>query len=212
MVADINKKFTESVDGFAVVGVVRNGKQALDFLEQRTVDLVILDIFLPEKNGVEVLQEIRQQNQPLDVIMITAADDSETVSKVLRYGVIYYIAKPFKYERFRAVLEAYRSFRQKLIKKSNLDQHDIDGIFAVRQLSGQDQTPKNFNIQTMNMIIEYLAAQNQFQSADEIATGVGLARVTVRRYLDYLLEQGRVQKVMDYLTVGRPVHRFKLIG
>ncbi len=210
MVADINKKFTESIDGFTVAGIVKTGKQALEFLEKTPIDLVVLDIFLPEKNGVEVLREMRRKNQPVDVIMITAADDSETVSKVLRYGVIYYIAKPFKYERFRAVLEAYQDFRNKIITKANLDQRDIDSILAVRSFASQGEMPKNFNMQTLNMIIEYLSTQNNFQSADEIGAGVGLARVTVRRYLEYLVEQGKLDKAMDYHAVGRPVHKFKI--
>lgn len=210
MVADINKKFTESIDGFTVAGMVKTGKQALEFLERACIDLVILDIFLPEKNGVEVLQDMRRKNQPVDVIMITAADDSETVSKVLRYGVINYIAKPFKYERFRAVLKAYQDFRNKIITKPSLDQRDIDSILAVRSLAGKEEMPKNFNTQTLNMIIEYLSAQNKFQSADEIGAGVGLARVTVRRYLEYLVEQDKLDKAMDYHTVGRPVHKFRI--
>lgn len=210
MVADINKNFTESVEGFTVIGLVKTGKQALSFLGKTFVDLVILDIFLPEKNGVEVLKDIRRKNQPVDVIMITAADDSETVSKVLRCGVIYYIAKPFKYERFRAVLEAYRDFKNKIMTKANLDQQDIDTILAVRPAGNQKEMPKNFNVQTYNMIVEYLFQQNKFQSADEIGTGVGLARVTVRRYLEYLVEQGKLEKALDYHTVGRPVHRFKM--
>lgn len=210
MVADINKRFTEAVDGFSVVGTARNGKQAIEYLTQRPVDLVILDIFLPEKSGLEVLEDMRRKNQPVDVIMITAADDSDTVSQVLRHGVIYYIAKPFKFERFRSVLESYRLYRQKVTQKTNLDQQDIDSILTLRHVVSFDETPKNFSNHTMNLIIQYLAGQAEFRSADEIASGVGLSRVTVRRYLEYLFEQGKVSRMMDYVNVGRPLHRFRL--
>ena len=211
MVADINKRFTEAVSGFKVIGTARNGQQALAFIEQKPVDLMILDIFLPEKSGLEILQELRSKSYPVDVMMITAADDSETVSKVLRCGVIYYIAKPFKFERFRSVLESYRTFRQKTMHKASLNQQDIDSLLTLRPLNAREKIPKNLSTHTMNLIVQYLVAQTAGLSADEIAAGVGLSRVTVRRYMEYLLEQGKVVKVMDYLTLGRPLHRFKLL-
>ena len=212
MVADINKKFTEAVTGFTVVGVVKDGAAALAFVAQKSVDLIILDNYLPEKTGVEVLAELRRRDQPVDVIMVTAADDSKTVSRILRQGVVGYIAKPFKFERYRAVLEAYRSFREKTLKKTNLAQEDIDEMFSVRQRSaGPDDIPKNFSQQTMNLIIDFLAGQTAPLSAEEIAAGGGISRVTARRYLEYFVDLGRVQRTMEYLTVGRPVHRFKLV-
>lgn len=211
MVAEINKNFTEAVEGFAVQGIARNGSEALSLLAARPVDLVILDIYLPEKNGIEVLADIRRQERPLDVIMITAADDSATVTAALRQGVVAYIAKPFKFERYRSVLEAYRNFRQKSQKKKTLGQEDIDRLFVTNPGEVLQDTPKNFNAQTLSSILAYMTAQTNFQSAEEIAAGVGLSRVTARRYLEYLVEKRQVQRVMDYLTVGRPMHRFKII-
>lgn len=211
MVAEINKKFTEAVEGFAVVGVARNGQEALAFMGKKAVDLLILDIYLPDKNGVEILSKLRRDEQPVDVIMVTAADDSKTVSKVLRQGVVAYIAKPFKFDRYRSVLEAYRNFRDKTQRKASLAQEDIDGILAIQQSVVTEETPKNFNAQTLSLITNYLHVQEQFLSAEEIALAVGLSRVTVRRYLEYLVDQGRVQRVMDYHAVGRPIHRFRLL-
>lgn len=211
MVAEINKNFTEAVDGFKVIGIAKNGNEALNILTARSIDLVILDLFLPEKNGIEVLAEIRRQERPIDVIMITAADDSTTVTAALRQGVVAYIAKPFKFERYRSVLEAYKNFRQKSQKRKTLEQDDIDKLFGTNSNVLLQKTPKNFNSQTLAAILNYMTIQTSFQSAEEIATGVGLSRVTARRYLEYLVEKGRVQRAMDYLTVGRPLHRFSII-
>lgn len=212
MVADINRRFTEAVEGFTVLATVKTGKEALDFLNRRPVDLIILDIYLPDKSGVEVLATIRRDDRPVDVIMITAADDSSTIGRVMRYGVVAYIAKPFKFDRYRATLEAYRNFRTKLAKKNNLAQDDIDGLLAVAPVTHQDETPKNLNTQTMNMIIEFMAGQTEALSAEEVAAGVGLARVTARRYLEHMVQQGTLRKTMEYVAVGRPVHRFKIVG
>lgn len=211
MVAEINKNFTEAVEGFIVAAVAKNGNEALNLLSKRSFDLVVLDNYLPEKNGIEVLAEIRRQERPIDVIMITAADDSVTITAALRYGVVAYIAKPFKFERYRAVLDAYRNFRQKSQKRKTLEQQDIDELFTLNQNVGTEDVPKNFNVQTLSTILNYMAAQTTYQSAEEIAAGVGISRVTARRYLEYLVEKGQVQRVMEYLSVGRPVHRFKFI-
>lgn len=211
MVAEINKNFTESVEGFSVAAVAKNGSEALNLLNKRSFDLVVLDNYLPEKSGIEVLAEIRRQERPIDVIMITAADDSVTITAALRYGVVAYIAKPFKFERYRAVLDAYRNFRQKSQKRKTLEQQDIDELFTLNQNVGAEDVPKNFNVQTLSTILNYMASQTTYQSAEEIAVGVGLSRVTARRYLEYLVEKGQVRRVMEYLSVGRPVHRFKFV-
>lgn len=212
MVADINRKFTEAVEGFTVLATVKTAREAFDFLNRRPVDLVILDIYLPDKSGLEVLATIRRDDRPVDIIMITAADDSGTVRRVMRYGVVAYIAKPFKFDRYRATLEAYRGFRAKLAKKQTLGQDDIDGLLAVAPGTQQEETPKNLNPQTMNMIIEFMAGQTEALSAEEVAAGVGLARVTARRYLDHMVQQGALRKTLEYVAVGRPVHRFKTVG
>ena len=210
MVAAINKQFTEAIDGFCVAAVAKNGDEALTFMERREVDLMILDLYLPGKNGLVVLQEIRQQKKPIDVIMITAADDVETVSHVLRQGVVAYIEKPFKFERFQAVMESYRDFWLKLREKKTLGQKDIDGIRTVLSKRTAVELPKNFNYQTMLLILQYLAERGEEMSADEVASGVGLSRTTARRYLEYCQAEGKVERVMSYLAVGRPIHRFRL--
>jgi two-component system response regulator DctR len=212
MVAEINKNFTEAVEGFKVACIAKNGDEALDLLAKRPIDLIVLDIYLPHKNGIEVLTEVRRHECPVDVIMITAASESATVTAALRQGVVAYIAKPFKFERYRSVLEAYRIFRQKSQKRKTLNQEDIDGYFATNKNVVTQDTPKNFNAQTLSSILDYMLSQTNFQSAEEIAAGTGISRVTARRYLEYLVEKGQVQRVMDYLTVGRPVHRFRMVS
>lgn len=92
-----------------------------------------------------------------------------------------------------------------------MEQDDIDKLFGTNSNVLIQKTPKNFNSQTLAAILNYMTAQTSFQSAEEIATGVGLSRVTARRYLEYLVEKGQVQRAMDYLTVGRPLHRFSII-
>ncbi len=210
MVADINKNYTEAVKGFSVVGVAKTGKEAIALLNSKRPDLLLLDIYLPESSGVELLSRLRKEDRPVDVIMITAADDSATVAKVLRQGVIAYIAKPFKFDRYRAVLEGYRKFRQKIQQKSNLEQEEIDNFLAIRGTRDERDMPKNIQNQTLTLIVDYLLNQQQPLSAEEVAAGVGISRATTRRYLEYLENQNEVEMELDYISVGRPIHRFRL--
>lgn len=207
MVADINKKFTEAVPGFIVAGIARNGHEALLLLEKEKPDLLILDVYMPDVDGISVLSLLRKTEIPVDVIMVTAAGDTATVARIMRQGVIDYIVKPFKFERYRAALESYSDFRRKLSYNSTLSQADLDVMLSVKPESQQD-TPKNFHVQTMNTVSDYMLAHNEALSADEVAAGTGVSRVTARRYLEYLVTQGRLQMLLDYVAVGRPVHRF----
>ena len=212
MVADINKNYTEAVDNFQVVGIAKNGKDAIDQINTLEPDLVILDIYLPEINGMNVLSLIRKEEKDIDVIMITAADDSATIDKVLRQGVIAYITKPFKFDRFRTVLENYRRYKKMIAEKSNLEQNDIDEILAIPRQIEKQTPPKNLHAQTLKMITDYLDGCNEPVSAEEIAYGVGISRVTSRRYLEYLVSGGQLQMELCYLSVGRPIHRFTLLN
>jgi len=213
MVAEINRKYTEAVKGFAVVKMVRRGDEALEQVSRIRPDLVILDNYLPEKTGLEILNVLRRDEYPIDVIMITAADDAHTVTRAFRQGIVAYITKPFTFERYRSVLEAYRDFRFQTGKKKRLGQAEIDSLAA--RGSGRmnvelSKMPKNYNSQTRDLIINFLVGQHSAQSAEEIAVKAGLSRVTARRYLEYLVEQGQVRRTLDYLAVGRPVHRFHM--
>ena len=178
-------------------------------LEKEKPDLLILDVYMPEVDGISVLSLLRKSEIPVDVIMVTAAGDTDTVARIMRQGVIDYIVKPFKFERYRAALESYLDFRKKLSHKSTLNQTDLDTMFSVKTESQQD-APKNFHVQTMNSIVNFMLAQTEALSADEAAAGTGVSRVTARRYLEYLVTQGRLQMLLDYVAVGRPVHRFKV--
>lgn len=210
MIADIVQRFTQAVEGYTVIGIARNGESALEVIRKTSVDLVVLDIFLPVINGIDVLAALRREEREVDFVIVTAAEDSKTVSKILRHGVIAYITKPFKFERFRSVLEAYRGFYRKTCNQRNINQKDIDNLMAAPQFPHPAETPKNLNAQTMDAIINFLVTQKKFLSAEEVASGMGLSRGTVRRYLEFLVELGQVKKAMDYLSVGRPVNRFQI--
>lgn len=214
MVMEVNKQFVEATGGFEIVGAAQSGIEALAMIHAKQPHLVILDHFLPDLNGVDVLVELRKQNQPVDVILVTAARDSETVQSVFRYGAIDYIVKPFRFDRFKSALDNYKALRLNLAK-NELNQEEID-YFAntkvkpqQRELqSSEDHLPKGLNAITMKQILLFLLNQKKALSAEEVAEGVGLARVTARRYLDYLEKTKKIKLEVQYGTIGRPINRY----
>ncbi len=209
MVLEINKQFVEKVEGFSVVGVAQSGEDALKLLKTIKPQLVILDIYLPDLSGIDVLKEMRSTGYPADVIMITAARDAETIKEVLRYGAIDYIVKPFKFSRMQNALLSYRMLRARLEEKTTLDQEEIDALKKSKSVAKPfEELPKGLNEVTLRQIFLYMVKKKDSLSAEEVAEGVGIARVTARRYLEYLAKIGKLQLEIQYGSVGRPINRY----
>ncbi|KGX89675.1 response regulator [Pontibacillus marinus] len=210
MVQEVNKQFIEKVEGFQVVEKAGNGKEGIEKLEKYKTDLVILDVYMPNQDGLEVLYHIRKEQFPVDVITVTAANDQETIRKMLQNGAVDYIIKPFKFERIQQALENYKRYTRKLSEKSSVSQDYIDEILhkKVKDSSEEVDIPKGLNQLTLNQISKYLDQQKEAKSAEDVAEGVGLARVTARRYLEYMKKIGHIKLDMQYGGVGRPVNRY----
>lgn len=114
--------------GFHVIGIAGNGIEGIRLIRELHPDLVIIDIYMPYKDGLETLKEIRSEGYEVDVIAITAASDIDTVRRVLQNGAFDYIMKPFKFERLKQALENYHAFRQTLAEKETLTQKDLDAL------------------------------------------------------------------------------------
>ncbi|MFZ5898826.1 MAG: response regulator [Bacillota bacterium] len=211
MVAEVNRSFVESISGYEVVGLAATGSEALELIESLNPVLTLLDIYLPDIDGVSVLHEIRKRQLPTDVILITAAQDVMTIQDVFRYGAIDYIVKPFKLTRLKAALDSYANLRESLDHCSSLDQDAIDKLTRAQAADhNPNRLPKGLHELTLRQIYVYLVQQGRSLSADEVAAGVGLARVTARRYLEYLERNGKVTLELQYGSVGRPVNRYRI--
>ncbi|MDQ0220261.1 response regulator [Peribacillus cavernae] len=216
MVQEVNKQFIERVNGFKVTDVASNGQEGLRKIMHSPPDLVILDIFMPVQDGIDTLYEIRKQQADVDVIVISAANDQKTIRKMIQNGAFDYLIKPFKFERLKQTLEKYYRFRTQVQKDNPLSQSQLDKmIFQKDQGHSADQRtkealPKGLNEATLNQIIEFLNLQASSLSAEEVADGIGIARVTARRYLDYLKGQGVLHLDTQYGSIGRPINKYIL--
>lgn len=218
MVLEVNRQFVERVPGFEIVGTSANGVDGIEKVRDLKPDLVILDIYMPGQNGTEVLQQIRNEQLHTDAIVITAANDIPTIQRMLHQGAVDYIMKPFKFERVREALENYRMMKRRLGKESTLSQVELDQLLHGNNggepipespaVSIQMDLPKGLQALTMKQVMLFLMQQHKSLSAEEVAEGVGLARVTARRYLDFLEKNKQVKLDLEYGGIGRPINRY----
>lgn len=210
MVLHVNRFFVDEVEGFKVVGTARNGAEAVEVAHRLRPDLILLDIYMPDKDGLSALRELRSHGVPSDVIIVSAAADPSTVEEALRAGAHDYVIKPFRPERLRAALESYKGVKRKLKRSVRLSQAEVDRMWRTPVLPVGEEPPKGLNELTLKQITAHLSHSDEPQTAGEIGDALGMARVTARRYLDYLVKLGQVKLEMQYGGVGRPLNRYHL--
>ena len=211
MVAMINEQYIKRNKNFTLVGKCNDGMSALNFLEKTDIDLIILDVYMPKMNGFETLREIRNRQITTDVIMVTAANDIDSLEEALHLGVVDYLVKPFTFDRFQMALEKYIAKINALKDIEKLNQSNIDSIIVNSRKNTQDLFPKGIQEKTMQCIMDYLRENSGvWFTGDQIAGEIGLTGVTVRRYMNYLSESGRVIGEMNYETGGRPCMLYKV--
>ena len=213
MVAKVHAGFVAALDGFEVLGTAATGADALDAVRRLAPDLVLLDVYLPDMTGLDVLQRLRADGSPADVIMITAARDVDSVRSALRGGVLHYLVKPFDRRTFETRLRDYAVVHGELAELEEAGQADVDRVFAGARGSAPAPvpTPKGIAPETLELVRTALAgAGPDGLSATECSHLTGLARVSARRYLEQLVTLQQADVRQRYGTAGRPERRFTL--
>ena len=144
MVAMINEQYIKRNKNFQLVGKCKDGAAALEFLAQNTVDLIVLDVYMPHMDGLETLRTIRNRQIPVDAIMVTAANDRSSVEEALHLGIVDYLVKPFTFDRFQMALEKYISQSNAFRDFDTLNQKNIDHIIDNSRKKNEDTYPKEF--------------------------------------------------------------------
>ncbi len=212
-VAEIHQAFVAQVPGFEVVGVAHTAAEAVRLARTLAPDLVLLDMYLPDRPGLEVLRALRSPGMaPVDVVVITAARDVETLRAALQWGVVHYVVKPFQFNTFRERLERYAAACSRLTEPGALDQGAVDDIVALLRASSEARLPKGMSPATLELVASAVHDSPSDVSAAELAEHIGVSRVTSRRYLDYLTRRGLVALTMRYGSQGRPEHRYRWAG
>ncbi|QNP65704.1 response regulator [Streptomyces genisteinicus] len=208
-VADINAAYVGKLPGFRVVARAHSAAEALARISETPVDLILLDHYLPDENGLAVVRELRRLGHQTDVIMVTAARDVATVQAAMRHGALQYLVKPFTFAGLRAKLEAYAALRRTLDGGGEAEQADVDRIFGTLAAgTAAPELPKGHSPTTAGVVRQVLLSAEGPLSAQEIAEHAGISRQTAQRYLKLLEKAGRVRLSLRYGETGRPEHEY----
>ncbi len=214
-IASAHRSYVARVPGFEPVAVAHSGRAALDAVAkaaraEEPIDLVLMDIGLPDMSGLEVAAVLARSRRRPDVIAITSARDLEVVRAAVAHGVVLYLLKPFTFAAFRDKLERYLEFRAALPDTTDaVSQQDIDRAFgALRTTDTRVGTPKGLAPQTLQEITRVLRDAAAGLTAGDAGRAIGVSRVTAWRYLERLADDGVVRRQTDYGRTGRPRVRY----
>ncbi|MCM3128612.1 response regulator [Paenibacillus provencensis] len=215
--AKIYEQITHKQERFKVVATAATGSQALDLLEVYTPNLILLDVHLPDMNGMDLLRNVRQKNEKIDVILITAANDTETVSQAIHGGAFSYFIKPIMIDKFLIILSRYAEAFEQLTRKKTMEQEEVDRLFravgqgerfALKSQAEPTQLPKGIDRFTLKTMRETIKSIGKPVGADEVAELAGTSHSTARRYLEYMVSINELNVETVYGTVGRPERKY----
>ncbi|WP_019156379.1 response regulator [Robertmurraya massiliosenegalensis] len=212
-VADIHEKFLQKISKVKLVGKVQNGRETIKLVKSRQIDLILLDIYMPDMMGTELIDKIKKYNPSVGIIMISAANEKPIIEATIQQGVFDYIIKPVKIERFIAAIERFKNAKSQLEESQVIEQTFLDQYFGYvdsKQKLGQKETPKGIDPLTLEKVKMIINKCNKGMTAEEIGERMGASRTTARRYLEYLIsiEEGKAE--LEYGDVGRPERKYYL--
>ncbi len=213
MVAHINLKFANKA-GYEDVDTAADIESAKERLKQGDIDLVLLDVYLPTGKGTEILKWIRQENLSTDAILITADRSFEIVEEFMNFGAVDYLIKPFDFDRFQLAMEKFERKRNGFVGKKSVEQDDIDSIFfesVSRNDKVKDILEKGMSEKTYTAILNAIKAIDASVTAEDLGDKLGISRVSVRRYLEFMESRGILEMKPIYGKKGRPQHLFKYV-
>lgn len=212
-VAAIHEQFLSKINGVKLAGKSLNGKETLDLIQNNPIDLVLLDIYIPDMLGTDLIKDIRAENPRVGIIIISAATEKPMVEDTIQKGIFDYIIKPVTMERFIETVNRYLDTKKMLDVKQEIDQSFLDQYFGFKKKlpNSNRQTPKGIDPLTLetvkNLMSDFLAGI----TAEEMGEKMGASRTTARRYLEHLTSTGEGNAELEYGIVGRPERKYYLL-
>lgn len=212
MVSKLHDVYINQLEGFKLVHSSKTTDDAMHYLLSQKVDLVILDVYMPGRDGMALLKDIRMNDLNVDVIMISAASDREKILEAMRLGVFDYIIKPFEFERFSIALGNFKQRFSMTHKEGKINQEDLDCLVFNKTKNTAGKIPKGLEKNTLLKVwTEILEIEGNF-TTEEIANRVEISRVSIRKYLDFLRSINVLYLELNRGNVGRPVYKYKCIN
>lgn len=211
-IAQVQEQFLQKVTDVKLVGKALNAKETLELLSEHEVDLLLLDIYMPDELGTELLPEIRENHPLVDIIMVTAATERTMLEKAVKYGVFNYLLKPVTMKKFVETIEDYKRKKKLLSAAEDVDQTMIDRYFgSINQSAAiQKDLPTGVDRHTLDKVKD-VVEKLKGVSIDEMSEELGVSRTTARRYLEYLVLIDVCVAKHDYGIVGRPQRKYYLL-
>lgn len=209
-VAGIHAARVARVDGFECVGQVTSAASAREAITRLSPDLLLLDVHLPDEDGLSLLRSLQAAGTQVDCIIVTAAQDLATVKSAMSSGAVYYLVKPFTFDRLRTQLEAYRKWRQELDSVSTANQATVDSLYNARSAGVRASAPGPRLQPTMQKALDAVRAAGAPIGAAEIADQLGVSRPTAQRYLSALERKGLLLLDLTYGATGRPLNSYSV--
>ena len=213
MVAKFNAIYLESIPGFSIVGMARNVEEGQEFLRSSQVDLILLDVYMKGPTGIDLLMALRKAGNLVDVILITAANDKDTVQQALRFGAVDYLIKPFTFERFQTALLQFKKQFHLMNGCEEINQAELDELLQMDDRKDRESfvLPKGLTKTTLSRIAKQIIAwQGIAFSTAELAVSIGVSSVSTRKYLHYLADQKLIDTEIVYQETGRPLTNYQL--
>ncbi|MGR6839171.1 response regulator [Aliivibrio wodanis] len=202
-IAEIHRRNLDKIDYVEVIGIAASKEEATTLLDVLNPDLVLLDIYLPDGNGLDILRELRQKELSPDVILITADRDVNTLQEAMRGGVVDYLLKPVIFSRLEEAINKYLSQKQQFTNRVDIDQTMVDAMLHSSTTTPVARLPKGIDGVTLEKVRQLFVNEKQL-TADQAGELIGASRTTARRYLEYLISSGELSADLSYGSVGRP--------
>ncbi|WP_342595162.1 response regulator [Salinicola lusitanus] len=217
MVMRLNVEFLNRIDGIDLVAQCEDLPAAREILARETVDLLLLDVYLREHNGLSLVRDLRRQARDIQIVLITAASEMETVREAKHLGVSDYLVKPFEFERFREALTRCLDTHQRLSRlPARAHQRDLDALFrreaTAMQPSRPGDLPKGLTANSLAQVARAVAEQTGTPFTTEtLSENTGMSRVSVRKYLKHLVDRGVLEESFHYGQIGRPSFTYRCL-
>jgi response regulator of citrate/malate metabolism len=207
-VSSIHAAYVRRVSGFEVVGHAATVATAQAEIRRLKPELVLLDLYLPDGNGLDLVRAAQGEDERPDFLVITAARDMATVRAAMRHGTVHYLVKPFTFAQLEDRLIAYQTLHRRMSRMQEAEQTEVDALYGI--LRGPAPVTKGQSGPTMSLIRDILRASADDISAAAVAQRIGISRSTAQRYLSVLARQGDVELRLHYGATGRPEHRYRV--
>lgn len=211
MVLMINQRYVEAVDDFEVVGSAQTISEAQSILTEQTIDLVLIDLSLKNESGLELAKWIRSQDIQTEFMIISAENHTKTIELTVTYGAVDYILKPFNADRLRQSLNCFKQKSELLSDHDTMTQADLDALYGQvnrHQIADEPPLEKGISRHTLNHVLEIIKTYQQPFDIESIVKISGLSHVTVRKYIQFLVDHQILKEEMEYGSIGRPTTKY----